>query len=257
MVLAALPAAAGPDSDAAIKLLVNSTAEALRNHDAKQFLAAFDPGMKDYRELAANVRGLLRDADVAASIEILPDRMKWTLEIDAHDASAGATTRRIQAKYTTEENAGKLRIASFEPVSLFGAPHGREAWDAISAFARDLQGASDYADSNRATPLRSPVDLPSLLSRFDPAMPGYERLEADIKALTAAWLLEPALQLTGNEGDDDRRTLDIDWTMTLTDPQNSGTSVRKRETVKCVVEKRGKPWLIVSMAPLELFAPPK
>ena len=234
-----------------VKQLADSAAGALSNHDEKQFLAAFDPAMKGYRELAANVHGLLRDAEVQASIEISSGQMDWTLDITAHDSSAGETKRQAKATYTTANNSGKLRIASFAPVALFAPPHGREAWDVISGVASDLQLASRYADG------RQEDDLPSLLGRLDRAMPGYAQLETDLKALTSGWLVEPALQLTSNQGSDDRRLLEIDWSITLTDPQNTGNSTRKQETVKCTVEKRGKKWLIVSLEPLEFFAAPK
>jgi hypothetical protein len=254
---------ADPDDD--IKALVNSAAEALRNHDDKQFLAAFDPAMKGYRELAANVHGLLRDADVQASIQISGSeisggqisgagksggQMNWTLDIDAHDLSAGSTRREGKVIYRAERSGGKLRIVSFEPVSLFGPPHGREAWDAVSGAAVDLHQASRRAEG------REEEYLPSLLSRFDRAMAGYPELEANLRALTSIWVVEPALQLTSNEGGDDRRSLEIDWVMTLTNPLDRGRSLRKEETVKCVVEKRGKRWPIVAFTPLELFAPP-
>jgi hypothetical protein len=245
-----LAACLGADSDE-VKPLLDSAAEALRNHDEKQFLAAFDPAMRGYRELAANVHGLLRDAEVQAFIEISDGQMNWTLDIAAHDSSAGETRRQVKAMYTTGRSSGKFRIASFEPVSLFAPPHGREAWDAISGVARDLQLASRYADG------RQENNLPNLLGRFDRAMPGYAQLETALTALTSIWLVEPELQLTGNEGGDDRRSLEIDWTMTLTDPLNAGKSLRQRDTVKCVVEKRGKKWIVVSFAPLELFAPPR
>jgi hypothetical protein len=260
--LLSLPVAAAlrGDTDDDIKGLVNSAAEALRNHDERQFLAAFDPAMKGYRELAANVRGLLRDADVQASIEIssgevpsgeIPGgRMKWTLDIGAHDLSAGSTRRQATVTYRAERSGGKLRIVSFEPVSLFAPPHGREAWDAISGVAMDLQMASRRADG------RDENNLPSLLGRFDRAMSGYSQLAANLEALTSIWLVEPALQLTSNEGGDDRRSLEIDWAMTLTSPLDGGRSLHKEETVKCVVEKRGKRWLIVAFTPLELFASP-
>jgi hypothetical protein len=257
-----IPVAAGlrGAADDDIKALVNSAAEALRNHDDKQFLAAFDPAMKGYRELAANVRGLLRDADVQAAIEIssseIPsseissDQMDWTLDIAAHDLSAGTTRRQAKVMYRAERSGGKLRIASFEPVWLFAPPHGREAWDAVSGVAMDLQIASRRAEG------REENDLPNLLGRFDHAMAGYGQLEANLKALTSIWVVEPALQLTSNEGGDDRRSLEIDWVMTLTSPLDGGRSLRKEETVKCVVEKRGKRWLIVAFTPLEIFAPP-
>ena len=53
------------DDGEEIHALLNSAAEALRNHNEDQFLSAFDPAMKGYRELRANIHGLLRDADVA------------------------------------------------------------------------------------------------------------------------------------------------------------------------------------------------
>ena len=88
-------------------------------------------------------------------------------------------------------------------------------------------------------------------------MPGYAQFETNVRALTSIWLVEPALQLTSNEGDDTHRSLEIDWTLTLTAPLNSGKSLRKQETVKCTVEKRCKQWIVVSLAPLEFFAPPQ
>jgi hypothetical protein len=237
-------------ADDDIKALVNSAAEALSNHDEKQFLAAFDPAMKGYRELAANVHALLRDADVQASIEMSGAEMNWTLDIAAHDLSAGSTTRQAKVTYRAERSGGKLRIVSFEAVSLFAPPHGREAWDAISGVAMDLQVASRRAEG------RQENNLPNLLGRFDRAMAGYAQLAANLEALTSIWVVEPAIQLTSNQGDDDHRSLEIDWVMTLTSPLDRGRSLRKEETVKCVVERRGKRWLIVAFAPLELLAPP-
>jgi len=243
------------DADDEIKLLINSAETALRNRDEKLFLAAFDPSMKGYRELAANVHALLRDADVQANIEISgagisSGQMNWTLDIAAHDLSAGSTRRQVKAAYRAERNAGKLRIVSFEPVALFAPPHGREAWDAISGVAMELQIASRRADG------REEDNLPNLLARFERTMAGYAQLEVNLRALTSIWLVEPALQLTSNEGEDDRRSLEIDWAMTLTNPHDGGRSLRKQETVKCVVEKRGKQWLIAAFTPLELLAPP-
>jgi len=87
-------------------------------------------------------------------------------------------------------------------------------------------------------------------------MNGYGELEANLRALTSIWVIEPALQLTSNEGSDDRRALEIDWVMTLTNPADGGRSVRKEEIVKCAVEKRGKGWPIVAFTPVEIFAPP-
>jgi hypothetical protein len=233
-----------------IRALLNAAAGALRERSEEQFLAVFDPAMKSYRELRANIHQLLRDADVEASIGIAPTQLDWSLEITARDLSAGVTHRKGKAIYTTRRVGGNLRIASFEPVALFAPPHGREAWDAVSGLAADLQLASRAADG------REENDIPNVLSRFDPAMAEYSEVEVNVRGLASAWLVEPALQLTSNEGDDDRRSLEIDWVMTLTNPLDNGRSLRKEETVKCVIAKRGKKWLIVSFAPLTLLGPP-
>jgi hypothetical protein len=262
MPLAACLRADGSD-DNELQKLVNLAAAALSNHDDERFMTAFDPAMKGRRELAAGVHALLRDADVQARVEILAERMNWTLEITAHDASAGVTNRRGEVRYSAAQSGGKLRIVSFEAGTLFAQPHGREAWDAISGVAQDMQLASRYADGEQTAGLAGPIDLPRLLERFDHAMPGYEQFAANLRALTSSWIVEPELQLTGNEGDDERRSLDIDWSMMLTDPANKGGAVRKQQTVKCTVAlvdrpgKGGKQWLIVSLAPLEFFAPPQ
>ena len=140
--LLSLPVAAclRADADDDIKALVNSAAEGLRNHDGKQFLAAFDPAMKGYRELASNVRGLLRDADVQASIEISSDQMNWTLDITAHDLSAGSTTRQAKVVYRAERSVAKLRIVSFEPVVTLCTPARTRG------VGRGIRGGDGFAD---------------------------------------------------------------------------------------------------------------
>jgi hypothetical protein len=233
-----------------IRALLNAAAGALRDRSEEQFLAAFDPAMKNYRQLRANIHQLLRDADVEANIGIASTELDWSLEITAHDLAAGVTHRKGKATYTTRRIGENLRIASFEPISLFGPPHGREAWDAVSELAADLQLASRAAEG------REENNIPNVLSRFDPATAEYPEVEVNVRGLASTWVIEPALQLTSNEGDDERRSLEIDWAMTLTNPVDKGRSLRKEETVKCVIAKRGKKWLIVSFAPLALLGPP-
>jgi hypothetical protein len=110
------------DSDD-IRALLNAAAGALRERSEEHFLAVFDPAMKSYRELRANIHQLLRDADVEANIGIAPTELNWSLEITAHDLAAGVTHRKGKAAYTTRRIGGNLRIASFEPVALFAPPY--------------------------------------------------------------------------------------------------------------------------------------
>lgn len=92
------------------------------------------------------------------------------------------------------------------------------------------------------------------LKCFDPAMPGYERLQADVQALLRQATVLTSIEFLSDEGDKQRRTVQLDWFMQIHD--NSDASVvRRRETVKCTLEQRKKHWRITSFEPLSLFAP--
>jgi hypothetical protein len=99
-------------------------------------------------------------------------------------------------------------------------------------------------------------DASSFLNAFDPAMPHYEELRTAVSALMRERELESSIEILRNEGDDARRTVELDWTMTLVDRQDRAATERRRSRVTCMAEKKGKRWRMVSLEPRDFLAPP-
>jgi hypothetical protein len=87
----------------------------------------------------------------------------------------------------------------------------------------------------------------AFLDDFDKSMPGFAALSDQIEAMVAAGEVSTTIDFVNTEGDDQKRTLDLDWLV-----QCEGQRP-KRQVVKCIIEKRGKKWKITSIAPLEFF----
>ncbi|HEY2017216.1 MAG TPA: hypothetical protein VGH38_27110 [Bryobacteraceae bacterium] len=123
-----------------------------------------------------------------------------------------------------------------------------DAWELLASAARALCEATAVDPPNRGT-------AAPFLGYFDRKMPGYETLRNNVTALIAGADLQATIDPLKNEGDDHARDLELDWTMRITTLVDGVTSSQRRETVKCRVEKQGRNWRIVSIAPLAFFAP--
>jgi hypothetical protein len=86
-------------------------------------------------------------------------------------------------------------------------------------------------------------------------MPGFEQMRQNVTALEQLGNMESSVELVGSQGDGLRRTLELDWILSVA-AQNTGIDIlRRHERVKCQVElQRGK-WRIVAFEPLEFLAP--
>jgi hypothetical protein len=87
----------------------------------------------------------------------------------------------------------------------------------------------------------------AFLDHFDKSMPGYAGFSDQIEAMVAAGEVSTTIDFVNTEGNDQKRTLDLDWLL-----QCEGERP-KRQVVKCTIEKRGKKWKITSIAPMEFF----
>lgn len=86
-------------------------------------------------------------------------------------------------------------------------------------------------------------------------MPDYQKLVNYIGALTAGFDIVCSIDVLSNQGDDRARAVDLDWLLQLT--ARGSPVARRRERVKCRLERRGKKWKITSLDPVAFFAPPK
>jgi hypothetical protein len=130
---------------------------------------------------------------------------------------------------------------------LFGALAARlcadsadDVWDLISSAASDL--SAGHGDE--------------FLRAFDPAMPGFAEFRNSVTALLGQAEVQSSIELVSNEGDGQKRKVEVDWLMRITGHTNVSGASSRQERVKCGIEKQGKRWRIVSLEPLAFFAPP-
>lgn len=208
-------------------------ANALDTGNTQAAAELFNPKMPGAAKVRSGLQDLIRQAELA--LEINTDTGVWTLRIVARDVAAGVTTRQAKVQLRTE--AG--RIESFEPSDFLEPPHGAGAWNALYSFATAL------TDENASPPL----------DQFDSATPGLAELKSDVAALWTRYQIDSSLDMLSNEGDDVRRTLRIDWTLTLKNRQDPVDSFRREQTLTCRIDQRGKSWRIVSIDPIGFFSP--
>jgi len=101
------------------------------------------------------------------------------------------------------------------------------------------------------------VNVEGFMAAFDKRMPDYDRLKTNVEALVNQADVASSIEPLKNEGDDSRRSVDLDWFLEVRSLLQDGPIVRRREVIHCELQKQGKRWKIVSLKPLEFFAPAK
>ncbi len=128
--------------------------------------------------------------------------------------------------------------------------------DASKAWEVLVDAASALTAGN-GTPSRPGLGATYFLSLCDSKAPGYETLRSNIEGLLAAMDVQSSIDPVSNEGDDSRRTLEVDWTLRLVPIDRGADAVERRQHVKCVMVKRGRKWRIESLEPASFFALPR
>lgn len=91
-------------------------------------------------------------------------------------------------------------------------------------------------------------DADAFLDQFDRKMPQYEKLRDEIQDLFGvAQEIGSTIDVITDEGDDQKRTLELDWLLKI------DTNTPRRQIVKCQVQKQGKKWKITALDPVEFF----
>jgi hypothetical protein len=97
-------------------------------------------------------------------------------------------------------------------------------------------------------------DPASFLDSFDRNMAGYAALQENVTGLLAAYKVGATIEEITDQGDDRKRTVELDWLLIFSQKgaTNSPQQTR-RQLVKCTVERRGKNWKITAMEPVDFF----
>ena len=94
------------------------------------------------------------------------------------------------------------------------------------------------------------------LRAIDPAMPGYDRFAANVRALAAQNALSNSIEIASQKGDDRVQVVELDWLLDIRGKGGSLLFVRREVIVECRVERQKKKWRIVALEPADFFAPP-
>ena len=101
------------------------------------------------------------------------------------------------------------------------------------------------------------VNVSEFMDAFDKDMPGYDDLKNQVTALVNQAEVTSSVEPIQEGGDDSRRTIDLDWFLEVRSLINDGSIVQRRQVVHCELRKENKKWKIVSLKPLDFFAPAK
>jgi hypothetical protein len=253
-----LQSEAGAGED--VHVMIEGMHTALLEGKPDALRAFFDPAMPGFKHFSEDIGVLLRDALAPSAIDFLSNtgddlgrdvELDWRMDIRA-DSGEWTVKRRARVKLHTEKQDGHWRITSFAPLTFFAPAKTGDVWDAIS----EALGALTEVSGDRGQSLTVPA---AFLAAFDKKMPSYDQLHDNVSALIQQGDIESFVELVGSEGDDRRRSLELDWTLSVVQPHTQIGIFRRHQVVKCEVERQGKKskWRIVALEPLEFLAPEK
>jgi hypothetical protein len=101
------------------------------------------------------------------------------------------------------------------------------------------------------------VNPAQFMAAFDKDMPDYDKLKDQITALANQAEITSSIEPIKDEGDEAQRSVDLDWYLEVRSLYPNGPIIHRRDVIHCDIRKQGKHWKIVSLKPLEFFAPAK
>jgi hypothetical protein len=119
------------------------------------------------------------------------------------------------------------------------ADPAEEVWEVVTTMAAALGRGSDG----------------EFLAVCDASLAGYATLRGNLAGLVAAAEIESGIDPVTNEGDGAARVLEVDWQLHLVE-RGLDRVTRRRQVVKCRMEKRSRKWKVVALEPVAFFAPP-
>jgi len=104
----------------------------------------------------------------------------------------------------------------------------------------------------------STVNAAKFLDAVDKSMPDYDKLKNDVAALMNQAEITSSIEILQEDGDEAKRSVDLDWYLEVRSLSPDGPIVRRREIIHCeLVRKDKKHWKVASLKPLDFFAPAK
>jgi hypothetical protein len=100
-------------------------------------------------------------------------------------------------------------------------------------------------------------NVPAFMEGFDRDMHGYDDLKIQVAALVNQAEVTSSIEPIQEEGDEAKYKVDLDWFLQVRSLLDNGPIVERRRIVHCELRKEKKKWKIVSLDPIDFFAPAK
>ena len=239
------------DREQAARDLISNAAQALAERHTAAFLKVFDQPLAE--TLRKPVDALVRSYDVEPALEFVSETggdrgvalsIDWKMELTARGGLRSITHRERRVECRVESRDGALRIVAMDGAlaapGFFSPPDVSGAWDLMQSAARALS----QADSPAA----------GFMAFFDSKMPGYEALRSGAEALAGQGEVDSTISLDSDEGTDDARTLEVDWTLEVVNSETRIRILQRESQLTSKIERHGNRWVIVSFTPLDFFA---
>jgi hypothetical protein len=103
----------------------------------------------------------------------------------------------------------------------------------------------------------SEINVPQFMDAFDKDMPDYDKLKNAVTALVNQAEVSSSVEPLKDDGDDTKRTVELDWYLEIRSLLPDGPVAHRREVIQCELRKEKKRWKVVSIKPLEFFGAAK
>jgi len=90
-------------------------------------------------------------------------------------------------------------------------------------------------------------DATPFLDQFDHTMPNYPEFRDEIQTLVARAQVGTAIEIVSDQGDQQKRTLKLDWVLEIEDQRP------RRQIVDCTIEREKSKWKVTKLDPIEFF----
>jgi hypothetical protein len=96
------------------------------------------------------------------------------------------------------------------------------------------------------------------LTNVSKSLHDYDIFARNLRALLQQNDVTSSISPVSNEGDDQKRVLQLDWYLEIRSKSGELGLVRRRENVRCTVERSPKKkWMLTAIEPSRLFEPPQ
>jgi hypothetical protein len=96
----------------------------------------------------------------------------------------------------------------------------------------------------------------AFMEHVDHSTPDYEKLQKNIVALAAQNEVMSSIDVLKQEGDDREQTVELDWFLQIRSREQTGPLERRRQIVKCRLQRVKKKWKVMAIDPVGFFTPP-